>query len=106
MASFYPGQERLVDQPHTFVLTVRLPAPLERRVTDLEDQARDAGMPSQRYKLIGALLMHVKFTNDELVEMLLAYNTGPVAAVGQLDPGQGLRVVHGRRGRPSQSGVV
>lgn len=101
MARYYPPDERLIDQPNTFVLTVRLPAPLERRVKDLEDQARDAGMPVQRYALIGGLLMHVKFTNRELVDMLLAYNTDLVAAVAVPDPGHGLRVVHGKRGRPS-----
>ncbi len=106
MTRYYPPDEKLIDQPNTFVLTVRLPAPLERRVKDLENQARNAGMPVQRYTLIGGLLMHVRFTDQELVELLLAYNTDLVASVGEVDPRYGLRVVHGKRGRPSHVDAV
>lgn len=46
-------------------------------------------MPIQRYTLIGALLMHVKVTNDELVEMLLTYNTDPSPPLASWIRGRG-----------------
>jgi hypothetical protein len=100
MDKTYPADELLVDQPDTFVLNARLPAPLERRVTDLEAQAKRAGMPVARYVLIGAILLRIKVDDEELRDALISYNQARVAQIGELDESGVLRVIHGSRGRP------